>query len=99
MHGDDTRAPGAEGLHAKQVNPGWAWYRIEQNGKVTAVLSAVKSPSIVEQWYYGKDYVEPGPSFPKGVGLTFVPVSEAEFNALKQQINVQRAFKHAVTPL
>lgn len=95
----DAMASCNGGLMSKQVNPGWAWYKIEQNGKVTALISVAQTAPLVEQWYYGADYVEPSPAFPKGVALTFTPVTQTQFDALRGQINVTRAFKHTITPL
>ena len=94
MH--DRSQPGEGELHTRQVNPGWGWYRIDQNGVPVALVEAHKGAVVTETWYYGKGYVEPSAERPQGVALTFVPVLETDFAALKSKINVQRAFKHTL---
>lgn len=79
-----------------QINPGWAWYRIEQNGIPVALVEAQKAATITETWYYGAKYVEPSPAHPEGVALTFVPVLQGEFESLKVKIKVQKTFQHTL---
>ena len=42
MHSNDPSQPGEGTLHTQQVNPGWGWYRIDQNGVPVALVEAQK---------------------------------------------------------
>lgn len=96
MHSNTPSQPGEGTLHTKQVNPGWSWYRIDQDGVTVALVEAQKGAVVTEVWYYGKGYVEPSIDHPKGIALTFVPVLKTDFDALKVKIEVTRAFKHTL---
>ncbi|MFO0649225.1 MAG: hypothetical protein U0326_23485 [Polyangiales bacterium] len=96
MHSNDPSQPGEGTLHTQQVNPGWGWYRIDQNGIPVALVEAQKGTVVTETWYYGQNYLEPSIDQPKGVALTFVPVMKTDFDALKIKIKVTRAFKHTL---
>ncbi len=96
MHSIESVQPGEGRLHTRQVNPGWGWYRIDQNGTPVGLVEAHKGPVVTEVWYYGRDYLEPSTEHPEGVALTFVPVLQSDFDALKVKIDVRRAYKHTL---
>lgn len=100
MHQDSNERPAAGTLHTKQINPGWAWYRVQQNFKDVAVIFATQAPTVTETWSLGKNYIEASPQFPKGVSMTFIPLkNQAEFEAVRQGLDVKKVVKHTLENL